>query len=110
MMQPVKRDRDDLVFKALSNPDRRYVLDLLRESPCTTADICAAIPRLNRCTVMQHLAALEKADLVISRKKGRCRWNYLNVQPIRQIYERWICAYSAPAVELLVRLQEDLES
>ncbi len=101
---------DDLVFKALANADRRKLLDLVRQSPKTTGDICAAIPRLDRCTVMLHLKALEAADLIIAKKKGRFRWNYLNVEPIQRIYNRWIKDYAQPAAELLTQLKEDLEA
>ena len=102
--------RDDLVFKALSNADRRTILDLVRQSPKTTGDLCDAIPRLDRCTVMLHLKALEVADLIIAKKKGRFRWNYLNVEPIQRIYGRWIKGYAQPAAELLTRLKSQLES
>jgi len=101
---------DDLVFKALANADRRKLLDLVRHAPKTTGDICAAIPRLDRCTVMLHLKALEAADLIIAKKKGRYRWNYLNVEPIQRIYNRWIKDYAQPAAELLTQLKEDLEA
>ena len=102
--------RDDLVFKALANSDRRKLLDLVRQAPKTTGEICEAIPRLDRCTVMLHLKALEAADLIITRKKGRYRWNYLNVEPIQRIYNRWIKDYAQPAAELLTQLKADLES
>ena len=104
-----RNDADDLVFKALANADRRKILDLLREQPLTTGAICAAVPRLDRCTVMLHLNALVQAQLIIAKKKGRFRWNHLNVAPIQQIYNRWIKSYAQSASELLTRLKEDLE-
>lgn len=58
---------------------------------------------------MQHLRVLEKASLIIVKKKGKFRWNYLNVVPIREIYDRWINQYASPSVELLTRLKHDLE-
>ena len=58
---------------------------------------------------MQHLGVLERAGLVISKKRGRCRWNDLDVSPIQRIYERWIDAYAAPSARLLTRLKHDLE-
>ncbi len=101
--------KDDLVFKALSNADRRKVLDLVRQSPKTTGDVCESIPRLDRCTVMLHLKTLEAADLIIAKKKGRFRWNYLNVEPIQRIYNRWIKDYAQPAAGLLTQLKEHME-
>lgn len=102
--------QDDLVFKALAGSDRRRILDLLRDAPLTTGDICKQLPWLNRCTVMQHLGVLENAHLIITRKDGRSRWNYLDVSPIQRIHERWIEAYAAPSANLLSKLQQDLEA
>ena len=103
-------DRDDLVFKALAGADRRKILDLLRDAPMTTGDIGEHLEHLDRTTVMQHLGVLERARLIITRKEGRCRWNYLDVGPIQQIHERWIKAYAAPSAALLSKLQLDLEA
>ncbi len=105
-----KDERDDLVFKAMAGSDRRKIMDLLHESPMTTSEICKHLLWLDRCTVMQHLQVLENARLVISRKKGRCRWNYLDVGPIQRIHERWISEYTRPAARVLSRIQADLES
>ena len=102
--------QDDLVFKALAGSDRRRILDLLRTAPLTTGDICKKLLWLNRCTVMQHLGVLENARLIITRKEGRSRWNYLDVSPIQRIHERWIEAYATPSANLLSKLQQDLEA
>ena len=103
-------DQDDLVFKALAGADRRRILDLLRDAPMTTGEISEQFPHLDRTTVMQHLGVLEKARLIISRKDGRCRWNYLDVSPIQRIHERWIRGYAAPSASFLSRLRSDLEA
>jgi len=101
---------DDLVFKALASADRRNILDLLRAGGRTTSDICVHLPHLDRTTVMQHLGVLQAAGLTISKKRGRCRWNYLDVAPIQGIYQRWIHCYSAPSTALLSALKQELES
>jgi DNA-binding transcriptional ArsR family regulator len=103
-------DPDDLVFKALAGKDRRQILDLLRDAPMTTGDIGKHLPHLDRTTVMQHLRVLENARLVITKKEGRCRWNYLDVGPIQRIHERWISQYAAPSASFLARISENLES
>jgi len=102
-------DRDGLVFKALAGADRRHILDLLRNGPMNTSELATNLPHLDRTTVMLHLGVLEKARLIISRKEGRCRWNYLDVGPIQRIHERWIAAYAMPSARFLNRLKEDLE-
>jgi DNA-binding transcriptional ArsR family regulator len=104
-------DKDDLVFRALADGRRRDILDLLKAAPRTTGELCRHFEAsLDRCTVMQHLGVLERADLVIARREGRHRWNHLNAAPFREIYERWISAYAEPAVELLSHLKRDLEA
>jgi DNA-binding transcriptional ArsR family regulator len=102
-------DNQDRVFRALGHATRREILDLLRAGPRTTGEVCAAFPRLDRCTVMQHLGVLERADLVVPRNEGRLRWNVLNVMPIMDIHERWIGPYAANAAGLLARLRNELE-
>ena len=102
--------QDDLVFKALAGADRRHILDLLRDAPMTTGEIGKHLPHLDRTTVMQHLGVLEKARLIISKKQGRCRWNYLDVSPIQGIHERWIKTYAAPSATFARQLQQNLES
>ncbi len=102
-------DKQDRVFRALGHATRRRILDMLREAPRTTGDLCAQFGDLDRCTVMQHLGVLERAELIAVRTAGRQRWNYLNALPIKEIHDRWIGSYAARAVDLLARLQRDLE-
>jgi DNA-binding transcriptional ArsR family regulator len=102
--------QDDLVFKALADSRRREILDLLKAKPRTTGELCDHFDRaLDRCTVMQHIGVLERAELVIARREGRQRWNYLNVTPFKEIYDRWISAYATEAVALLARMKRELE-
>jgi DNA-binding transcriptional ArsR family regulator len=99
----------DRVFKALGDARRRRMLDLMRGAPRTTGELCDHFPELDRCTVMQHLSVLEDAELVIVRRAGRYRWNYLNPLPIKDIHDRWIGPYAVGAVDLLARLKDELE-
>ena len=99
----------DAVFKALAHPRRRLILDQLKDRPQTTGSLCETFSDMDRCTVMQHLKVLEDADLVIVRREGRERWNYLNALPIKAIQDRWIGDYAAHAVRLLDRLRADLK-
>jgi len=82
-----RQDIQGAVFKALADERRREILDLLRDGPMTTGDICLRFRKLDRCTVMQHLGVLEAAVLVIAKREGRVRWNYLNVVPVQEIYD-----------------------
>ncbi len=102
-------DREDVIWRALADPTRRHILDLLRRQPRTTGELVAAISDMTRFGVMKHLSVLEEAGLVVVRKRGKYRWNFLNPVPIRRIYERWMQPMAeAPAVSLL-KLEEFLE-
>lgn len=83
-------DKLDPVWKALSDPTRRAILDFLRDRSHTTTEIVESFPHLTRFGVMKHLEVLRQAHLVQTRESGRMRVNSLNVVPIRQIYERWV--------------------
>ncbi|NYF51820.1 helix-turn-helix domain-containing protein [Tunturiibacter gelidoferens] len=104
-----RKDSQGAVFKALADDRRREILDLLRDEPRTTGELCAHFKKVDRCTVMQHLGVLEGAGLVIAKREGRVRWNYLNVVPVQEIYDRWISLFARPSVELLTRLKRDLK-
>lgn len=85
-------DLDD-TWKALSDPTRRAILDLLRDGPAATAEIVSQFPGLSRFGVMKHLDVLRTANLVLTHKDGRKVVNRLNVVPIRMIYTRWVKPY-----------------
>jgi DNA-binding transcriptional ArsR family regulator len=103
--------RDDLVFKALADSRRREILDLVKDRPRTTGELCKRFAKvLDRCTVMQHIGVLERAELIIARREGRTRWNYLNAAPFRDIHDRWISPFAAEAVDLLARMKRELET
>ena len=99
----------DAVFKALANPARRRLLDAMKDGPRTTGQLCEAEPSLDRCTVMQHLKALESADLIIVSREGRERWNHLNAEPIKAVHDRWLAPYTRGAVAMLADLKERVE-
>ena len=105
-----REDRYDAIFKALADSRRREILDLLKERGRTTGELCEQFPVLDRCTVMQHLGVLEQADLIIAKREGRLRWNYLNPLPIKELHDRWIGRYADNAVDLLARMKRDIEA
>lgn len=88
-------DDMDAVFHALAHSARRAMLDHVREKPGLTVGELASKFDVSRIAVMNHLAVLEKADLIISEKDGRARRLYFNALPIQDIYERWTDTYSA---------------
>ena len=102
-------DELDLVWRALSNPLRRRILDMIAEGPLTTGELSERFPDLSRFAVMQHLSVLEEADLVVPRRVGRERHNYLNPIPVQRIYERWVSRYMHPWTDALTSLKHELE-
>ena len=106
MVTAIAQDRLDPVWKALSDPTRRAILDLLRERPRTTTELVEAFPHITRFGVMKHLEVLREAQLVQTRENGRQRVNSLNAIPIRQIYERWVSPFHEVWSSELLRIKE----
>ncbi len=100
--------RHDLIWKALADPARRRILDLLRDAPKKSGDICSQF-EVTRFAVMKHLNLLEKAGLIVIRRHGRERWNYLNPAPLQEIYERWMTPYMALWSHHLLDLKQTVE-
>jgi DNA-binding transcriptional ArsR family regulator len=99
----------DAVWKALADPTRRAILDLLHKGPRITTEIVEAFPHLTRFGVMKHIDVLRDAGLIVTREEGRQRVNSLNAVPIRRIYERWVSRYQEFWADKLLRLEEDLQ-
>ena len=108
-------DGDELhsVFKALADPSRRFLLDLLYERDGRTLSELeselVATTAMTRFGVMKHLKVLEEAGLVIAHRSGREKLHYLNPVPIRLIHDRWIDKYTERRVSALADLKSELE-
>ncbi|MFL5961489.1 MAG: ArsR/SmtB family transcription factor [Gaiellaceae bacterium] len=100
---------DDAVFKALGDPSRRLLLDLLFERDGRTLTELDAELEMTRFGVMKHLKVLEEAGLVVAQKRGREKLHFLNPVPIRQIHDRWIDKYTERRVSALLDLKNELE-
>ena len=101
---------DNLVFKALADPTRRFLLDLLFERESRTLSELEAEVDMTRIGVMKHLRLLEDAGLVLTRRSGREKLHFLNPVPIRLIHDRWISKYTERHVSALTNLKADLEA
>lgn len=100
---------DDSVFKALADPTRRTLLDLLfRRDGQTLKELQVEID-MTRFGVMKHLKILEHAGLVVSKRSGREKLHFLNPVPIRAIHDRWINKYSEHRLSALAALKSELE-
>lgn len=100
---------DDRVFKALADPTRRFLLDLLFARDGRTLGELEAEVEMTRYGVMKHLRVLEEANLVVTRRQGREKHHFLNAVPIRQIHDRWIDKYTERRVTALTELKDELE-
>jgi len=100
---------DDRVFKALADPTRRFLLDLLFEREGRTLNELGATVNMSRIGVMKHLRLLEEAGLVVTRRSGREKLHFLNPVPIKLIHNRWIGKYTERRVSALADLKAELE-
>jgi DNA-binding transcriptional ArsR family regulator len=100
---------DGRVFKALADPTRRFLLDLLYERDGRTLTQLESGLEMTRFGVMKHLRALEDAGLVVTRREGREKLHFLNPVPIRLIHDRWIDKYTERQVSALADLKAELE-
>ncbi|MFK4071507.1 ArsR/SmtB family transcription factor [Streptomyces sp. NPDC029674] len=87
---------EDDVFKALADPTRRRVLDeLVERDGQTLFEICARLAMkhglgLSRQAISQHLAVLETAGLIRTRRQGRYKYHDLDTAPIERVMNRWL--------------------
>lgn len=99
----------DLLFKALADPGRRKLLDLLHaENGQALSELCEHMD-MTRQAVTQHLAVLEGANLVAVQWRGREKLHFLNPVPLQQIYDRWIAKFERPRLKALSKLKRKLE-
>ena len=101
---------DDLVFKALADSTRRFLLDLLFEREGRTLSELEAEVDMTRFGVMKHLRLLEEAGLVVTSRVGREKLHFLNPVPIRLVHDRWIDKYTERQVSALADLKAELEA
>jgi DNA-binding transcriptional ArsR family regulator len=100
---------DDRVFKALADPTRRFLLDLLFARDGRTLTELESELEMTRFGVMKHLRVLEDAGLVVTQRSGREKLHFLNPVPIRLVHDRWIDKYAEPQVSALTELKRRLE-
>jgi len=100
----------DRLFHALAHETRRAILDLVRDKPGQGVGELAQSFDVSRIAVMNHLAVLELANLIISQKDGRTRRLYLNAAPIQMIHDRWLSDFSAHWASKLTGLKYAAEA
>jgi DNA-binding transcriptional ArsR family regulator len=100
---------NDAIFRALADSSRRDLLDRLHgKNGQTLGELCQGLD-MTRQAVAKHLAILEGANLVASKRQGREKLHYINPVPINEITERWISKFEQPRLSALSDLKKNLE-
>ena len=73
-------------FQAIVEPNRRVLLESIRQQPCTV-NMLVKVVGLSQPAVSKHLKVLKAANLVIVRPDGQKRWYELNAQPLSEVEE-----------------------
>src|ERR1700733_4673459 len=109
VLDMAERPDTDVLFKALADPSRRKLLDLLHAHDGRTLnDLCEHLD-MTRQGVTQHLDLLEAANLITTVRRGREKLHFLNPVPLQEIYERWIAKFEKPRLKALAALKRKLE-
>jgi DNA-binding transcriptional ArsR family regulator len=99
----------DTVFRALADASRRQLLDRLHnKNGQTLGELCEGLA-MSRQAVTKHLAILEEANVVVSRRQGREKLHFINPVPINDIAERWIGKFERGRLAALADLKRKLE-
>src|SRR6202162_4081916 len=99
----------DVLFKALADPSRRKLLDLLHAHDGRTLNELCEHLNMTRQGVTQHLDLLEAANLVATVRRGREKLHFLNPVPLQEIYERWSAKFEKPRLKALSNLKKRME-
>ena len=99
----------ELVCRAIAEPTRRAILDVLAVRPRTTGELAEHFPTTTRFATMKHLSVLERAGLILVTRRGRERWNHLNAVPLQRLHDRWVAPLTSRAAASLIALQKHLE-
>jgi DNA-binding transcriptional ArsR family regulator len=95
-------------YAALAEPNRRQILDLLREGERSVGDLVARL-KLSQPGVSKHLKVLREAGLVEVRPEGKQRWYGLRAQPLSEVDE-WLEPYRVYWSGRLDALERHLEA
>ena len=104
-----ERQDTDVLFKALADPSRRKLLDLLHAHDGRTLNELCEYLDMTRQGVTQHLNLLEQANLIATAWRGREKLHFLNPVPLQEIYDRWIAKFEKPRLKAMLDLKKRLE-
>lgn len=99
----------DEIWKAIADGKRRKIVDALAAGRMSTGEIVQLFPSVGRTGVLKHISVLEKADLIIVKREGRVRWNYLNPAPIKRACNPWVRKHVERISSSIARLKKIAE-
>jgi DNA-binding transcriptional ArsR family regulator len=106
-MVTLKKTRHQVIFRAIADPTRREILNLLREGPHAVGEIASNF-RTSRPAISKHLRLLESAGLVVAEQRGTARICELNARPLRMVND-WLRDYRVFWKETLRNLKSYVE-
>ena len=97
----------DGLFKAIADPSRRMILDLLatRDLPLNRIEERF---RISRPAIIKHMRVLKSAGLVKTRRQGRQTIHRLNSPPLREVKD-WVSHFELFWDQSLARLKQHIE-
>ncbi len=99
----------DAIFKALGDPARRAILDSLRAVDGQTLTDLEEQFEMTRFGVMKHLKVLEESGLIVTTRRGRFKYHYLNALPLQEMLDRWVAPFLRPQTQAISDLKTKLE-
>jgi len=103
-----KSKRHEAVFRAIADPTRRKILDLLRHRKHTVGELAGNF-RASRPAISKHLRVLRRVGLVVAKNEGTARICRLNAEPLR-VVEDWLRDYQEFWAQSLQNLKLYVES
>jgi DNA-binding transcriptional ArsR family regulator len=94
------------IFKALADPTRRKVLELLRQRPMTAGELSGRFP-VSRPTMSAHFAVLREADLIDSVKIGTTITYQLKLSVLEDALLGFAKLFAGPAPADTAKLSQD---
>jgi len=97
------------IFKALADPNRRHLLDMLYQTDGLTLNALCQQLNMSRQAVSKHLSIMESANLISCVQDGRHKHHFLNPVPLHEILERWVSKFANHQAATLLGIKQKLE-
>ncbi len=106
-MVTITKAQSQAIFRAIADPTRREILNLLREGPQAVGEIAGNF-RTSRPAISKHLRLLKSAGLVVAHQRGTTNICELNARPLSAVND-WLGDYHAFWTDTLRDLKKYIE-